>query len=181
MLFVALSLEALLNYSEECQADIDAIDVCGPPFLPQANRCKIKVFIWKVKKYIFFIYNTLALLELPQTSRFSEFPAAVVQLAENIALKHSIPVLIRREHIFTFFKIDMFCLKSEFTAWEARSINNMFSLSFIRQEPYEASEYTMTLLAPNSDWNNRDVPSSSPMDILTSEEGTAYLLKVVSL
>lgn len=38
--FVALSLEALLNYFEGCQVDGDAIDVCGPPFLPQANRCK---------------------------------------------------------------------------------------------------------------------------------------------
>lgn len=99
--------------------------------------------------------NTLALLELPQTLRFSEFPAAVLQLAENTAQKHSIPVLIRREHTSTFFKIDMFYLKSEFTAWEARSINNMFSLSFIRQERHETSEYTMTLLAPNSDWINR--------------------------
>lgn len=136
----------------------------------------------KKKRYILYIRgNTLALLELPQTLRFSEFPAAILQWAENTAQKHSTPVLIRRKHIFTFFKIDMFCLKSEFTVWEVHSINNMFSLSFIGQEPYETSEYTMTLLAPNSDWNNRDVPSSSPMDIPTPEEGTAYLLKLVSL
>jgi len=49
-LFVALSLEALLHYFEECQVDTDANDVCGPPLLPQANHCKIKVFIWKAKK-----------------------------------------------------------------------------------------------------------------------------------
>lgn len=43
------------------------------------------------------------LLELPQNWSFSEFPAAVSQLAENTAQKHSSPMLIRKNHIFTFF------------------------------------------------------------------------------
>lgn len=98
--------------------------------------------------------NTLALLML-QTLRSSEFTAAILQLAENTAQKHSIPMLIRTKLIFVFFKIVTFCLKSEFTAWELCSINNMFSLSFIRQELYETSQDTKTLLVPNRDWSNR--------------------------
>lgn len=114
--------------------------------------------------------HTLTLLELPLTLRFAEFPAAILQLAGNAAPKHSIPALISRQPIYTSFNIDTFCLKSEITAWEVHSINNI-SLSFFRQEPYETSKYTMTLLTPNSDQYYRDVPSSSPMDIPTSEEG----------
>lgn len=114
--------------------------------------------------------HTLTLLELPLTLRFAEFPAAILQLAGNAAPKHSIPALISRQPIYTSFNIDTFCIKSEITAWEVHSINNI-SLSFFRQEPYETSKYTMTLLTPNSDQYYRDVPSSSPMNIPTSEEG----------
>lgn len=49
MLFVALSLEALLNYFEECQVDIDAIDVCGPPSSPRQITAKSKCLMGKLK------------------------------------------------------------------------------------------------------------------------------------
>lgn len=76
---------------------MDAIDVCGPPFLPQANHCKNQSVYSSYKR------QHPRLLELPPNLSFSEFPAAVSQLAENTAQKHSSPVLISKKHIFTFF------------------------------------------------------------------------------